>query len=100
MKTVQDIRETQTALLTLLGPMKLEKVMIFPGIDTVNTQALLSKEEGRIVSIMSTLIPESQVLAGVPKLKVIDGLIQGKSSFNPINKPAPQLSPDFTVEQV
>ncbi|POW18069.1 hypothetical protein PSTT_00163 [Puccinia striiformis] len=50
----------KTTLLTLLGAMKLEKVMIFPGNDTVNSQALLSKGEGRIVSIMSTLIPKSQ----------------------------------------
>ncbi|POW22306.1 hypothetical protein PSHT_01467 [Puccinia striiformis] len=88
MKSVQDIQETQTTLLTLLGAMKLEKVMIFPGNDTVNSQALLSKGEGRIVSIMSTLIPKSQ------------DWWKCKSSLNPINKPAPQLSPDFTVEQV
>ncbi|KAI7934021.1 hypothetical protein MJO28_014678 [Puccinia striiformis f. sp. tritici] len=96
------------------------------GNDAVSSQAPLSKEEERIASIISNLIPKFQgqsgedsmqtgepaggggkfdtsILVQIPQLTFVDGTIQGKSS-NPTTKPAPlpkepQLSPRFTVKQ-
>ncbi|KAH9443222.1 hypothetical protein H4Q26_013264 [Puccinia striiformis f. sp. tritici PST-130] len=74
------------------------------GNDAVSSQAPLSKEEERIASIISNLIPKFQGQSGEDSMQTGEPAGGGGKSSNPTTKPAPlpkepQLSPRFTVKQ-